>query len=153
VPVITVEINYDPFKLKLISNSATNNEWLFNGSTVENETGPTYEPKANGIFQLKVDYEGCFTLSEPTDFLYTATNENLSNNIKAYPNPVSSFLTVETHVTVRSVKLLDQLGNVVYSASTALQPSYAIDTKRLPPAVYILQVETIHGKVTKKVIK
>lgn len=152
VPVITVEIDHDPFKVTLHSSSVTNNQWMVNGSYIQDETGTSYEPEINGVFHLKVDYNGCFALSEPTDFLYTSIEANFLKNVRTYPNPVRSSLIIQSDHPVKSVTLVDPRGNVVYSKTTNLGLNHEVDVRHLPAAVYILKVETDYGTLSNKLL-
>ena len=152
VPVITVEIDHDPFKVTLYSSSETNNQWMVNGSSIQGETGASYEPEANGVFHLKVDYSGCFTLSEPTDFLYTSIEDNLSKSVRTYPNPAQSSLIIQSDHPVTSVILMDPRGHVVYATTTNIGLTHEVDVSHLPAAVYILNIKTGYGILRKKMI-
>ncbi len=74
--------------------------------------------------------------------------ENMNNKISmsVYPNPSSTFLTVQTSLTQAhpiQISLLNLLGQIVSSSDPPISPSYSIDVDDLPKAIYIVQVQDI----------
>ncbi len=79
------------------------------------------------------------------------SENNYKNSISVYPNPSSTFLTVQTSFTqVHSVQiiLLNLLGQTVICSNPPASLSYSIDVGDLPKAAYIVQVQDIlTGKI------
>ena len=67
-----------------------------------------------------------------------------------YPNPADSHLRVETNTTIEEIRMLDVLGQVVYS-STVGNNNHEIMLEGLKKGIYFLQVTTAHGVSTERV--
>jgi hypothetical protein len=52
-------------KYTLTSSSATNNLWLKNDVIIEGQTNKTLEVTPDATYKVKVDYSGCFSISQP----------------------------------------------------------------------------------------
>jgi len=76
--------------------------------------------------------------------------ENIENNIKLYPNPVSDFLTIESAVKTESILLEDLQGK------TILMPDLynnRVSLFQLNAGIYILKISTPEGIVRKRILK
>lgn len=85
-----------------------------------------------------------------TDNLAVDTQE-LENNISLYPNPVNNRLNVEVSnsIEITSATMFDVLGK----ANAVKLNDGVINTASLSAGVYILQLETNEGTLTKKIVK
>ena len=68
--------------------------------------------------------------------------------IAVYPNPASTVLTVKSNGNVNSVKLINTIGQVVYTSTTTSN----IDVSSFNKGVYLIQVDTDNGTSTQKVV-
>jgi len=78
-------------------------------------------------------------------------NEVKSNKkIKIFPNPANTILNIEyaNNVKVKSIKLFDTKGILIYEHSKELQ---TLDVSTTPPGEYVLLIQTKNEKITKKV--
>lgn len=75
------------------------------------------------------------------------------NSLRVYPNPADAELNISFDATSAStVKLVDMLGNVVYTAAgTAGLNNIAVNTTNLTSGLYMLTVATEQGNVSRKV--
>lgn len=78
-------------------------------------------------------------------------NNNLIENITVFPNPTNgnTRLKVPSNIEILKVKMFDVLGKDV----GLLYRNAMLETAQLSPGVYILQVETSHGVLTKKIVR
>ncbi|TQD38677.1 T9SS type A sorting domain-containing protein [Haloflavibacter putidus] len=78
-------------------------------------------------------------------------SEELENNISLYPNPVNERLNVEVSnsIQVTSATMFDVLGK----SNPVQLNNGVINTSSLAAGVYILQLETNQGTLTKKIVK
>ena len=73
--------------------------------------------------------------------------------IKVYPNPAISFIDVESH-NLRKVTVFNESGRVI-SVNDNLNGDDLLEVKlnNLPAGIYFVQVTTLEGEVTRKVVK
>jgi len=112
-----------------------------------------------GVFySINGDSISCFAkLQNPDNFSSCSAltvNEVFNhNNITIYPNPATSTITVESKIKeVQSIKILDVLGREIYYLQTSNNKT-EIDVSQLPSGIYILQVQSKNGVVSKKFVK
>ncbi len=84
----------------------------------------------------------------------SANDFELSKQVVIYPNPVSDVLTIQNQdaISIKNYSVLDINGRVLVSQSKAIQNN-EINLSGLTTGIYILQLETDKGLVTKKIIK
>lgn len=76
--------------------------------------------------------------------------ENVANDFSVIPNPVHSILNINTQKSIKSVSVFDINGREVLSTTNNTK---SIDVSALQDGMYILQVLTNTGILTKKFIK
>lgn len=74
-----------------------------------------------------------------------------SASLVVYPNPVSSMLNIKSDLAFSEIKLVNLLGQVVFS-QTVLDQEYMIDVSKFDNGLYFLKVNTLNGVISKKVI-
>ena len=75
--------------------------------------------------------------------------ENGENEyIAVYPNPASTVLRVQSNGDITNVRLVNTIGQVVYTSTT----DAAIDISNFDKGVYFIQVDTKNGSNTQKVL-
>ncbi|WP_445716603.1 T9SS type A sorting domain-containing protein [Flavobacterium sp.] len=79
---------------------------------------------------------------------------NFNDKVILYPNPVKDVLSIQTEngISFKNYSVLDINGRVLVSQSKAIQNNQ-INLSGLTTGIYILQLETDKGLVTKKIIK
>jgi ligand-binding sensor domain-containing protein len=79
--------------------------------------------------------------------------EKTNANFFIYPNPASSTITIESKMyPMQSIKIVDVLGREVYYLQTQNNKT-EIDISHLPSGIYILQLQSKSGIVSKKFVK
>ena len=79
--------------------------------------------------------------------------ENEKNSFIIYPNPVRSRLTINSKTIIESMKIINHLGQVVFSEKLN-ETSKSIDLTKLKSGIYYLKIKFSDGhKSVKKVIK
>ncbi len=71
-------------------------------------------------------------------------------DLKIYPNPASTRLTIESDREMIRIRIIDMIGQTIYTGE-ATPFSHTIDTSGLPNGVYILRVETTAGITTERI--
>jgi hypothetical protein len=78
---------------------------------------------------------------------------NKNERLRVYPNPVVSGLTIEgTGIKPESYTIYEVNGRAVRSGKADTQP-VRLNVSDLNPGIYILQVKTAEGVITKRIIK
>ncbi|WP_445713509.1 T9SS type A sorting domain-containing protein [Flavobacterium sp.] len=79
---------------------------------------------------------------------------NFNDKVILYPNPVKDVLSIQTEngISFKNYSVLDINGRVLVSQSKAIQNNQ-INLSGLTTGIYILQLETDKGLITKKIIK
>ncbi|MFP4690909.1 MAG: T9SS type A sorting domain-containing protein, partial [Bacteroidales bacterium] len=70
--------------------------------------------------------------------------------LSLYPNPTSSQLTIEANTEIKEVRMVDMLGQVVYS-QTVQGRTHEINVNAYNNGVYFVQVLTSEGLITERV--
>ncbi len=77
------------------------------------------------------------------------------DDFKIYPNPATSTITIEsTNTEVQSIKIVDVLGReVIERTKNEVLSIKNIDVSQLPSGMYIIQLQSKNGVVSKKLVK
>ncbi|WP_034057173.1 T9SS type A sorting domain-containing protein [Lacinutrix jangbogonensis] len=119
---------------------------------------PTSESMAQGDHYLHIRVQntnGTWSLYESTLFELDGTlgvsSETLSE-INIYPNPTSDYINIKTPNTIqiKSIILIDMNGKVVISSQNQIEK---INISHLQQGVYLLQIHTDNGSLSKRIIK
>ncbi len=113
-------------------------QWYVNGAPITGATNSTYNNPGTGTYKVVVsDSNSCFVGS--SDFAVVSATEGVKNaisiNVRIYPNPATSTLSVEAPVVV-SVSILSPDGKVVMEQ----QHATALDVSELADGMYIIMV-------------
>ena len=86
---------------------------------------------------------------------YAVEDFILNNHIKVYPNPVNSTLKISSDnplIKIQTIEISNNLSEVVYKSGTMDAPQIQINVSALPPAPYMLKIQTGKGLLMKKII-
>ncbi|HRX97550.1 MAG TPA: carboxypeptidase regulatory-like domain-containing protein, partial [Bacteroidales bacterium] len=92
--------------------------------------------------------------SEPSStasVLIDITGKVLENNLRIFPNPATDKLYIKSDLNLISVKLLDMHGKEVSSSAPA-SIQYELNTTPFDNGLYLIQVITAEGAITKRII-
>ncbi len=123
-----------------------------NGTTYFSDSTFLNLPKGTYTVYVKDD-KGCI---ETKSVLVggVGIDDVLLNSISVYPNPFASELTISRGETlIREVKITNALGQEISIASSVNGEDLILNTADWKAGIYIIQVVTTHGTVTKKVLK
>ena len=118
--------------------------------TIIDSTGCTYtycnssylQKSTNSMVTINVILHGTLGIN---------TNE-LSNQIKVYPNPTKDNLTIETNSTKEQrIEIVNLIGQTVYT--TIINKKAIVNTSSFPSGVYILKLYTDKETVVRKFVK
>ena len=92
-----------------------------------------------------------------TVFLSGTDEQALFSNLKVFPNPTSDLLTIEYALKQQQslqIELLDVVGKVIYSeVKNTANGNTQFEMEHLSTGVYLLQLTTDQGVVSRKVVK
>ena len=94
--------------------------------------------------------------SDPSDeievsLVVSGINQEMSNSTKIYPNPASDFIYISTENEIKSVRILNQSGQVqIVTHANSFNPK--IDISNLPSGFYTILIESKDGLLSKKLI-
>ncbi len=143
-------------------------QWFLEGIPIEGATDQNFCLSEDGTYTLKVtdNATGCsnqftfFVSFNPNVNCAVATNEltALERTIKIYPNPTNGifFLSFETALPVGlAFTIRDLTGRFVLHEAVQAQGHFvnAMDLSNLPNGVYLLQIESSNGLITRKIVK
>ena len=81
----------------------------------------------------------------------TAFAQHRADSLKLYPNPVTTFFSVEdTGKTVRKIEIYSIIGRKERELNTGFQK---IDVSDLPKGIYMVKIYTDDAYVVKKMVK
>ncbi|MEO8760250.1 MAG: PHB depolymerase family esterase [Bacteroidia bacterium] len=82
----------------------------------------------------------------------TGINANTENGIKIYPNPSNGILNINSQKNIKTIKVLNLLGEVVYSKETNDKEN-SINLKHLPTGIYFIFIQDEDNSfISKKII-
>ena len=86
------------------------------------------------------------------EVLYTdINNTNVTNNsLSIYPNPATSFITIETNSVIENVKIVDIAGKVLIQKDNVTS---SIDIKDLSEGVYFVKIQLDNKTIVRKLVK
>ena len=155
--VTAIQIN-EPVQFQdMSSGNPTAWEWNFEGGTPETSTeqNPTVIYTAAGTYDVSLTVyseSGSSTLTKE-DYIVVSDlsgiNNRLPENVKIYPNPASTQITVEG-VNIRKILITDMLGKIVFSSKSE-QDKQVIDVSNFNKATYFITVITNSGEITKSI--
>jgi hypothetical protein len=138
--------------------SSATYQWIdcANGNAIiTGQTAQSYTATVNGQYAVIITRNGCTDTSNCIT-INSAGLENLDLlNIKLYPNPVSSTLTVDFGQTVDldNIELTDALGRMIQKFKNFKGNQIQIDLAKESDGVYFLNLNHAENSKTLRVIK
>lgn len=123
-------------------------QWYLLNEPIDGATANVYQPTANGLYHVVINYEGCETMSNQVMVNVDGVEEVSWQQLTVYPNPTSGLISIMTENTVLRVKMYNSLGQCVLDSK-----SRQIDMSGWSNGLYHLEVETDLGIVDLKVVK
>jgi hypothetical protein len=85
------------------------------------------------------------------ELIISNVEDELAINTKLYPNPVSDILNIFSEYEIDAVKIFDQTGGILYNQKISSK-NYRVDVNDFPGGLYVVQLETTKGLISKRVI-
>jgi hypothetical protein len=145
----------DPSRLS--SNYPANNQWYLDNQELKNETGQFLVPTASGVYDLKINVNGCVDWAGSVFITTIITGvEDDSKEFYVYPNPSSDVLRIIIHdQQPMKASLFDSKGFFVSHINlTGISKGWEgqLDVNNLPKGLYLLQFSSGDKKLVHKVI-
>jgi len=83
-------------------------------------------------------------------FITSTGNQPSAENLRVYPNPATDMLNINSGVEITSAKLYNVSGQLVYE-SNGNSNEMRISTSEMPSGLYLLNLTTKEGTITRKV--
>lgn len=135
---------------------ATSYQWVdcATQTPIAGATSASYTATANGDYAVMITNGACGTaMSECTTISNIGIDENGVMLVTAYPNPVTTNLTVvNSDSKALTLRLLDHAGREISSRVSA-EKEIKIDMKNLATGMYILKVSNNGSEQTIKIIR
>jgi hypothetical protein len=115
----------------------------------------------NVDFVMSNIYENAYTgkvyPSEDGEFSFvsitknsTALSNNSDDNVMIYPNPASDFIKISSTNQITNIKLMNSVGKLIYQKDNIVN-EIELDVSYYQSGVYVLQIITANGIITKKI--
>ena len=122
--------------------------WSTGETTASITVSPTAESTTYTVIGVSVD--GCTSTAEITVYTFDGILEN-NFSMSIYPNPVKNVVTVEAE-DILNIRLVDMLGQTLYDSNEEGDAAQ-VDMSSFADGVYFMQVKTVNGIATQKVVK
>lgn len=132
-------------------------QWYLNNNPIPGAIYQTLTITESGYYMLEAKNSlDCSTFSNSYYAIYQSTEEFVTTNLKIYPNPVTSLVTIDfgnyTPQYVR-IKIFDLLGRLLYEIYEHQKNIIYLHIEHLPANVYSIQIATHSTLITKQIIK
>jgi hypothetical protein len=118
------------------------------------EPGATFKYYVTDVFNNSVD--GSFLCESASDTItvnWPAVGINNLNGgqISIYPNPAKEMVTIESTSSIKTVEVLNFIGQTVYSNNLVDNAKLQVNVGTLAPGVYFVKIATVEGTRTAKI--
>ncbi|MFL5764256.1 MAG: T9SS type A sorting domain-containing protein [Bacteroidia bacterium] len=135
-------------------------KWYRNGTLIPGATASTYAATMSGSYnQLKINTAGCMDSAAVAYVIYdqltgcsTGIDDQNHESVRLYPNPVDSYLFVESQEMINSIVLYDVVGKEVFRSENKDQ-KMKLDLSGLVSGIYFVKITTQSGETIKKIQK
>lgn len=141
IPEIELETDDGSLRLSPLISGVTY-QWYLNNQEIENATGPVYFPSQNGVYFIKVTYQGVTCSSAP--LTVTDTDEVMLEEIeylKATPNPTIGQINVESNLPMNHLMILNAFGQQLQQVPGDGRTTLPLDFSDYPSGIYWVLVE------------
>lgn len=147
-PVVTITLSQGV----LSSSANSGNQWYKNGVAIPGATAQTYTPTADGDYHVVVTVNGCEGTSNILKYQGTSIKGfALQNELKLYPNPANSTLTIEnaSELKLKSIIVSNILGQQLLEQGINSNKTN-VNIATLPIGLYNIKFIFEEGEVNRK---
>ena len=169
-PVITIPVELEvleaEYLLTLIADPESGGEVTGSGEYNEGETVQITASSNEGYKFIRWELEDGSEVATSPEYQHTMPAHDqilianfeletsvpilITDGFSVFPNPASSSVTVGYVRNIESIKLINILGEVVFSVEQVNQKALQLDLNNFKPGIYLLQIHTEAGSVTKR---
>lgn len=144
----------------LIAEIADSYQWFLNGQAISGATSQSFIAKTNGTYTVEIKKFGVTVISPA--FKHTITSiedELLQKSTSLIPNPAQNTCVLQVrneYVGEVKVSISNLLGQIVFQAIAEKNTTildYSLDLQHFTNGIYFVYLQTVKGKVVKKLVK
>lgn len=94
-------------------------------------------------------FDNVLISADATSKLSVNNVTRINSTIDVYPNPATDFVNIDSKDNIKSIRIFELSGKTI----DAKLKGKTVDIKNLPKGIYILNIETENGIISKKIIK
>lgn len=155
IPVDT-SISRNGIALTANANNASY-QWVdcSNGMSINNATSQSFTPIINGIYACAITQKGCTDTSTCYAITNIGISSDLLSDISFYPNPTSSFVTVDMGIAFAHIEvtIVDNAGKRLAQYTIKAAQDFDVDLSPYATGIYYIQVSTSDENKVLKVKK
>jgi hypothetical protein len=143
----------------LHSSTTTGNQWYNQNGIINGATNQNYTPTASGNYYVVVTSSPCSSSSSVFNYTFLANDEfNLSDNLKIYPNPTNSKISIDCgnqfNFLGNQIKITNLLGQDIFDSKINQQIIEIYLSSIATKGLYFVSIIDNLGKIitTKKII-
>ena len=135
---------------------------LFRDKTGTQEVTKVFQHQSQDQeFSIELPFEVAEVIFDPELWLLTpqatitSLEESLAANLKLYPNPTNTKITLEATpgLSLKEIRLLDLQGKQIMAVNAKGKSTFELNLQDLPAATYLLRIQTSQGWTTKRFTK
>lgn len=125
---------------RLTASAGSSYRWFFNDILLSNEHDQSLNAGESGSYKVVISNAfGCESESDDVLFVFTDTEQDITNQIRLYPNPAHTVISIGETEANASFKILSDKGEIL---ETGTVKDSQIDISSLAPGAYVLQIST-----------
>ncbi len=140
----------------LVSNESSGSYQWYNCDTdspINGATSQTFSPTVDGNYSVEVSNGDCSEVSPCVSFTALSTDEFASNELRVYPNPVTSLLKIENYFEADLRITINDISGKEINVINSSLPNITVDFSSLPKGVYFINFNTISKSSSYKIVK
>ncbi len=122
-------------------------------SAITGATNQTYTPVSGGNYAVEVSNGSCSEFSACINIAVLSFEEFTDENIKVYPNPVSSVLKFHNYTQTELTITINDITGKILKVSKSRKEHLEIDFNKYPTGVYFVHVDSKTKASTFKIVK
>ncbi|MBL4585669.1 MAG: T9SS type A sorting domain-containing protein [Flavobacteriales bacterium] len=117
---------------------------------ISGETDQSFAPSASGNYAVEITWNNCVVVSGCVNMIITGITAAETVDMRIYPNPVKSTLTIETSENLMEVSIYTVSGSLIRTMQEKVR---TLDVSNLANGMYILTVKTENGTAHSRFVK
>ncbi|WP_296380584.1 M28 family peptidase [Winogradskyella sp.] len=122
-------------------------------ASISGATNQTYSPISSGNYAVEVSNGSCLELSPCVNFSVLSSEEFTTEEIKIYPNPVTSVLKIDNNIQTELTITINDISGKIINTFKSRKEYFEIDFKKNVSGVYFVNVATKTKSSTFKIVK